>query len=153
MKIIYVDSSVFGGLFDIEFSFWTKKFFEMVFIEDCVILYSDVSESELENAPEPVVEFFRTIPARNLQRIELDTEAKTLGEEYISAKVVGESSLADCYHIALATIYKADLLVSWNFRHIVNLKRIYGYNSVNLKNGYRTLEIRSPREAFNYEND
>lgn len=153
MKIIYVDTSVFGGLFDSEFSKWTERFFEKAISEGCIILYSDVTERELEYAPDSVIEFFSTIPSSNLQRLELDAEAKTLGEQYISESVVGASSLADCYHIALATVFKADLLVSWNFKHIVNLKRIYGYNSVNLKNGYRTLEIRTPREAFDYEND
>jgi len=47
---------------------------------------------------------------------------------------------------------KVDLLVSWNFKHIVNIQRIRGYNSVNLKNGYSTLEIRSPKDLINYEN-
>jgi len=51
----------------------------------------------------------------------------------------------------IATIQKADLLVSWNFKHIVNIERIHGYNAVNLKKGFQTLEIRNPREAFDYE--
>ena len=49
-------------------------------------------------------------------------------------------------HIALATINKVDILVSWNFKHIVNIGRIRGYNSVNLKLGFTTLEIRTPKE-------
>jgi len=67
--------------------------------------------------------------------------------------VVGKSSRADCFHIAIATIRKADLFVSWNFKHIVNIERIHGYNAVNLKNGFQTLEIRNPREAFDYEDN
>jgi hypothetical protein len=59
---------------------------------------------------------------------------------------------ADCRHIALATINKADVLVSWNFKHIVNLKRIREYNSINLREGLHTLEIRSPKELMEYEN-
>ena len=73
--------------------------------------------------------------------------------ERATVAVVGPSSMADCFHIAIATIQKADLLVSWNFKHIVNIERIHGYNAVNLKNGYHTLEIRNPREAFDYEAD
>ena len=57
----------------------------------------------------------------------------------------------DCLHIALATINKVDILVSWNFKHIVNIKRIHGYNSINLKNGYPRLEIRSPKNLIDYE--
>ena len=56
-------------------------------------------------------------------------------------------------HIALATINKVDVLASWNFKHIVNLERIKGYNSVNLRNGYQMLEIRSPKDLLRYEND
>jgi hypothetical protein len=76
-----------------------------------------------------------------------------LALEYISAKVVGKTSYPDCLHIALATIYRADFLVSWNFKHIVNIQKISGYNSINIKNGYRQLEIRSPREFIKYEDD
>ncbi len=67
--------------------------------------------------------------------------------------VVGPTSFADCLHIALATINRADFLVSWTFKHIVNLERIRGYNSINIKNGYKQLEIRSPREFEKYEDD
>jgi hypothetical protein len=72
---------------------------------------------------------------------------------YITEKVVGKTSYADCLHIALATINRADFLVSWNFKHIVNIERIKGYNSINIKNCYKQLKIRSPREFKNYEND
>lgn len=80
------------------------------------------------------------------------TESDGLAEQYIAEKVVGLTSLADCQHIAIATLNMADVLVSWNFQHIVNLRRIRGYNSVNLKAGLHTLEIRSPKELMEYEN-
>jgi len=51
-------------------------------------------------------------------------------------------------HFAIVTINRVDVLVSWNFRHIVDLSRIRLYNSVNLKYGYPLLEIRSPREVL-----
>ncbi len=53
----------------------------------------------------------------------------------------------------MATIHKVDVLASWNFKHIVNLDRIKGYNSVNLKFGYSMIEIRSPKDLVNYGND
>jgi hypothetical protein len=73
-----------------------------------------------------------------------------LADKYISEKVVGRTSLEDCRHIALATVNRVDALASWNFKHIVNLSRIKGYNSVNLKMGYPTLEIRTPQELVSY---
>ena len=71
---------------------------------------------------------------------------------YIKENVVGLTSISDCIHIALATINNADVLVSWNFKHIVNVSRIRGYNSVNYKLGHKILEIRTPREILSYEN-
>ena len=76
---------------------------------------------------------------------------RSLAEKYVFENIVGKTSLADCQHIALATINKADVLVSWNFQHIVNLERIRGYNSINFREGYQMTEIRTPKEIFNYE--
>ena len=81
----------------------------------------------------------------------ISDEAVDLANKYIAGNVVGRTSFDDCIHIALATIHKADILVSWNFKHIVNVYRIRGYNSVNLKTGYQTLEIRSPKDIIGYE--
>lgn len=153
MRTFYVDTSVFGGKFDEEFAFWTNKFFERVFQSGVILLYSDVIDDELTAAPDEVIKFVKSIPDSRLQNINLNEEAIALAERYIAENVVGPSSMADCFHIAIATIQKADLLVSWNFKHIVNIERIHGYNAVNLKNGFHTLEIRNPREAFDYEND
>lgn len=153
MKTIYVDTSVFGGKFDAEFALWTDLFFKKVFESDIELLYSDVAEEELINAPQDVRDFVKSIPERNLCQIQLSEEAILLAEKYLQEKVVGKSSRADCYHIAMATIFKADLLVSWNFKHIVNIQKIHGYHAVNLMNGYQTIEIRNPREVFNYETD
>jgi len=86
-------------------------------------------------------------------RIELTEEAILLADTYIAEKVVGKTSLEDCRHIAMATIHKVDVLASWNFKHIVNLDKIKGYNSVNLKLGYQMIEIRSPKDLINYGND
>ncbi|MBT3209822.1 MAG: PIN domain protein [Bacteroidetes bacterium] len=153
MKTIYVDTSVFGGKFDYEFKLWTDLFFEKVIQSDIKLIYSDVAEEELTNAPFEVKSFVQSIPKKNILRTKLTEEAVLLAEKYLYEKVVGKSSRADCYHIAIATILKADLLVSWNFKHIVNIQKINGYNAVNLKSGYKTIEIRNPREIFDYENE
>lgn len=153
MKTIYVDRSVFGGKFDSEFALWTELSFKKVIESEIKLIYSDIAEDELRDAPENVKEFVKSIPEKNLLRVELCEEAILLAEKYMEERVVGKSSRADCYHIAMATILKADILVSGNFKHIVNIQRIRGYNAVNLMNDYQTIEIRNPREIFNYEND
>jgi hypothetical protein len=83
----------------------------------------------------------------------MSDESLDLARAYVAEKVVGPTSFDDCIHIALATINKADILVSWNFKHIVNVYRIRGYNSVNLKLGYSTIEIRSPKDIIGYEDE
>jgi hypothetical protein len=114
-------------------------------------MYSSVTEDELLNAPEPVQKLLVEIPENLKIRVELSREAVMLADAYIAEKVVGKTSREDCLHIALATIHHADVLVSWNFKHIVNIFRIRGYNTVNLKFGYKTLDIRSPKELIKYE--
>lgn len=69
-----------------------------------------------------------------------------LADTYILDKVVGKTSRNDCLHIGIATSSRVDILVSWNFKHIVNIYRIRGYNAVNIKLGFPTLEIRSPKD-------
>ncbi len=149
---IYIDTSVVGGIYDSEFDIFTKMFFDKAFRGEIRLIISELLEEELINAPERIKDFFRTLPTKQIELIRLTKEAIELAEMYIDEKVVGETSRADCRHIALATLNNADVLVSWNFQHIVNLKRIRGYNSINLKEGLHTLEIRSPKELMEYEN-
>lgn len=130
-----------------------QRLFKRIKEGEFIILYSTVTQDELENAPEKVKEFVKSLRADMTEFIDITDEAVDLANEYIKEKVVGQTSYADCLHIALATINRADFLVSWNFKHIVNIERIRGYNSINIKNGYQLLEIRSPREFEKYEDD
>ena len=154
MKLkLYVDTSVFGGYFDDEFEEFTKPLFDKIQKGDFKLLFSAVTQDELENAPLQVKELVKHLKVEFTEFIEATDEAVELASQYILEKVVGQTSYADCLHIALATIHRVDFLISWNFKHIVNVQRIMGYNSVNIKNGYKQLEIRSPRELMTYEDD
>lgn len=148
---LYVDTSVIGGYFDVEFAEETQKLFDNLASSRYDIMYSSVTEDELLNAPKQVRELLETIPDNLKKRVELTEEAVKLADTYIAENVVGKTSREDCFHIALATINKADVLVSWNFKHIVNILRIRGYNAVNLKLGYSQIDIRSPKDIINYE--
>ncbi len=148
---LYLDTSVFGGYFDAEFELWTKLLFDKIKEGKYIILYSQVNELELELAPERVKNLISLIPKDSLEFILNSTEAVNLAKLYLSENVVGHTSRTDCNHIALATLNRADILVSWNFKHIVNVNRIRGYNSVNVKLGHKSLEIRTPREILEYE--
>ena len=150
---IYIDTSVVGGYFDEEFKDDTLPLFERLDKGEIIFVVSDLLDLELINAPQKVRELLHNYPVGKFDRIELTEEAILLADTYIAEKVVGKTSLEDCRHIAMATIHKVDVLASWNFKHIVNLDKIKGYNSVNLKLGYQMIEIRSPKDLINYGND
>lgn len=152
IKRIYIDTSVFGGYFDEEFEKETKPFFDKVIKDKIIIVVSEVLELEIYRAPVFIQNFFESLPVELIERVELISEVRELAEKYITNKVAGIASRADCQHIAFATVYKVDVLVSWNFKHIVNLERIRGYNSINFREGYQMTEIRTPKEIFDYEN-
>ncbi len=151
MQRFYFDTSVFGGAFDREFDETTLRLFERVKLGQVTCVFSDLTETELLNAPEKVKELFKNLPKEHIERIIVTDEILTLATKYIAEKVVGQTSFDDCVHIATATICKADILVSWNFKHIVNVYRIRGYNSINIRSNYQSLEIRSPKEILEYE--
>ncbi len=106
---------------------------------------------ELAAAPAEVRRRLASIPEAHIETLQLDAEAKQLAEAYIAAGVLTSKMRADAQHIAIATVGRVDVLVSWNFKHIVNLQRIHGYNSVNLREGYPMIEIRTPREVLSDE--
>ena len=120
-KRVYVDSSVVGGKFNTRLVEQTKPFWDAVERGEITIIISDVLIDELKDAPERAREFYRSLPESLIERVVSTDESDDLAEKYIAEKVVGESNLADCKHIALATLAHADVLVSWNFKHIVNL--------------------------------
>jgi hypothetical protein len=150
---IYIDTSIVGGFFDIEFEIETKLLFNRLERKEIIFVVSDLMEIELEKAPEQVKNLLYNYSPDCFERVFLSKEAQELGEEYVNENVVGRTSIEDCFHIAMATINNVDVLASWNFKHIVNYTRIKGYNSVNIKNGYNLLEIRNPKDLINYENE
>jgi predicted nucleic acid-binding protein len=150
---IYIDTSVIGGFYDEEFQEDTRALFQRLENNEIVFVVSDLLDLELLEAPERVRELIGKYSAEKFERVLLTEDAIQLADAYITEKVVGRTSLEDCRHIALATINRVDVLASWNFKHIVNLDRIKGYNSVNLRLGFPMIEIRSPKDLIKYGND
>ena len=151
VKRIYIDTSIIGGYFDKEFKEITRALFHRLISREIIFVISDLLELELNDAPKNVKRLLLEFPDYCFERIELTHDAFSLADKYVEEKVVGKASIEDCRHIALATVNKVDVLISWNFKHIVNLDRIKGYNSVNLRLGYPIIEIRSPKEILKYE--
>lgn len=148
---IYIDTSVIGGCFDSEFSKWSRMLFDEFLEGVSVAVISDLTRQELEGAPKFVKERLLSIPLAHLENVFLFGEADTLALAYLENNVVSSRHIADAQHIAIASVERVDVLVSWNFKQIVNLERIHAFNSVNIKMGYPLLEIRSPKEVIHEE--
>lgn len=152
MKVrIYVDTSVIGGCEDEEFQEHSRRLMQRFVRGDYMLVLSSLTIQELAAAPDDVRRHLAEVPEEHIEVLQLDAEARGLAGAYLSAGVIGESMLADAQHIAIATVARVDVLVSWNFAHVVNLFRIHGFNSVNLRKGYPMLEIRAPREVLPHE--
>lgn len=148
---VYIDTSVIGGYHDDEFSEVTRLFFERIKKKELLVHLSEISRLELIPAPKKVQEVVNLIPKDCLVDLDFTEEAQELANHYIKEKILGKASLDDAYHIAIATINRLDVLVSWNFKHIVNLDKIRLFNAMNLKHGYPMIEIRTPKELIKYE--
>lgn len=146
--LLYLDTSVFGGYYEPEFEEWTVPLFRQLEQGKHQLLLTNIVQRELSDAPPRVRQLAEDAIARGTTVLIADQEALDLANLYLKEKVVGKTSFADCMHIALATLHDADVLVSWNFKHIVNVERILGYNAINKRLQYRTLDIRSPREII-----
>ena len=142
----YIDTSVIGGVFDTEFEEHSTILMERVRLGQIKAVISEVTESEIMKARKEIRDFYNSLPKDNIEFVEITEDAVMLADTYITDQVVGKTSRNDCLHIGIATTNRVDILVSWNFKHIVNIYRIRGYNAVNIKLGFPTLEIRSPKD-------
>jgi len=143
---IYIDTSVIGGYYDVEFETATRLLFDRIKNKEFDVFFSEVNETELINASQKIKEVKNLIPTDCFHYIEMTDEVKTLAMLYISENALGMASRNDAYHIALASIYNIDCLISWNFKHIVNFDKIKRFNAINTRFGYPLIDIRSPLE-------
>ena len=144
---IYVETSVFGGVCDDIFAGHSVAFFEGARLGRYNLVISEVVAEELARAPAAVSEIFDRISAV-AERVETSSAALLLRQSYLKAGVVTPTWQTDALHVALASTANCAAIVSWNFKHIVNLNRIPLYNAVNAIHGYRSIEIRSPLEVI-----
>ncbi len=150
---VYADTSVIGGCEDEEFREPSRQLIDRFARGEMTLVLSDLTLRELEAAPAQVREILGVVPPQHTEVIDLSEEAERLSAMYIERGVLSSRMLADALHIAAATLAGVDVLVSWNFKHVVNLHRIQAYNEVNRDMGYEALDIRTPREIYDDEKD
>jgi hypothetical protein len=149
---IYVDTSVLGGCFDREFAPWSRSLVEDFRQARFKPVFSDVTVAEVQRAPEPVRNLLAELGPLG-ETIAISPEADELVRAYEDRRILGPRWRNDMLHIALATIAEVDVLVSWNFKHIVRLDRIRLFNAVHLETGYKPIAIYSPREVTTHGED
>jgi len=149
--LIYVDASVVGGCEDAEFAADSQALWRAFFDGVHTLVLSEHTLRELKVAPEVVRGKLDEVPKDNQILLTDSAEASQLADEYLRRGIVGPGSRSDATHVALATVGRVDVLASWNFRHMVNLRRIRAFNAVNIELGYGIIEIRTPKEVMEYE--
>ena len=146
---VFVDTSVFGGMFDPEFEVDTRAFFTQVAAGRFALAVSRQVYEEIVPAPANVRELFGAM----LPQMEFFNDSPAMRElvvAYLDKKVVGPSSRNDASHVAYATVHGCAGLVSWNFKHIVNEDKSLLFNLVNMERGYPQVFIASPKEVMSH---
>jgi hypothetical protein len=145
---IYIDTSVIGGCFDDEFSSWSQKLFDDFRTGKVLCYISTITETEIVEAPEDVKSLYYELVESGVSVLEESEESLDLADRYMEENILTKNFRDDARHIAVATVNDMDLLVSWNFRHIVHYDKIKKFNAVNIKEGYKLIDIYSPREVI-----
>ena len=150
---VYADTSVFGGCYDDEFAEFSNKFFSQVHGGLFKLIISPLLLDKLSFASEEVQGILKELPKNQLEYVLDNEDIENLRDRYISSGILTIKSKADAEHVALATYFDCDFLVSWNYKHLVHFQKINGYQAVNLLNGYKPIKIFSPREVAIYEKE
>ena len=150
---IYIDTSVLGGCFDPEFALWSTSLVQDFRVGRFRPVLSEVTAAEVMPAPSAVRDLHAELLAMPAEFLQVTAEALSLATTYQAMSVLGKRFQNDMLHIALATVAGVDVLVSWNFRHIVRFDKIRLFGAVNLELGYTPLAIYSPREVSGHGED
>ena len=150
LQRIYLDTSVIGGCLDDEFAPWSNGLMKDFRLGNFKPILSTTVAFEVLGAPEAVRQTYAELLKLDHELLEIMPEATALAELYQRRGILTPKFYGDGLHIALATIAEVDVLVSWNFKHIVHLDKIRLFNAVNIEQGYKPLQIYSPREVTNY---
>ena len=149
---VYIDTCVLGAVFDDEFREATTTFFEQACDGKFDIVVSTLVEDEIADAPQSVRDFHGGV-IEYAETVTPSRQAILLQQSYLDAGVVTMKWMDDALHVAMATVAECDMIVSWNFKHIVHYDKKRKYNAVNVLRGYNGIDILTPAEVIEYEED
>lgn len=147
---VYLDTSVVGGCHDGEFAPWSRGLMDDFRSGIFRPVVSEIVTLEIEDAPVLMQETYEDLLRLDPDVLEVDEEEALLANQYLEREILSENYYDDAQHIALATVANVDILASWNFQHIVHFDKIRQFNAVNLEQGYKPIDIRSPREVTHH---
>jgi len=152
MKVqrVYLDTSVLGGCFDTEFATWSNGLVTDFRNKALYPVLSTIVATELQDAPSPVQAVYEELVTLGAEILSVTEPAIELATVYQQRGILTPKFYTDGLHIALATVAEVDIVVSWNFKHIVHFDKIRFFNAVNLERGYKPVSIHSPREVTYY---
>ena len=141
---VYFDNSVIGGYFDEEFQEPTKLLFKFLDENKIIGYFSSLTKQEADAyINNPLASEFDKL-FQKLTQVNLNDEIRRLADEYMQQGVLTKKSINDCLHVAIATFYDFEIIVSWNFKHLVNIDKIPKFNLINFKLGYKQIQICTP---------
>lgn len=145
---VYLDTSVISHLMqeDVpEKMSETLKLWDMFKDGKYDVYLSTVTLQEIDNCPEPKrTELFKQLGEIDYTPIEITEDMSEVAQQLVDMGILTQKSYDDCQHIASAVIYGCDCIISWNFKHIVNIKTIRGVRAITNLKGYKPIEILNP---------
>jgi predicted nucleic acid-binding protein len=144
MKKIYADTSVIGGCFDMKFKEQSMVLLEVFKTGLTKVIISDLTLLELAPVRQEIKNKINEVPTAYVTQARSNEMVYNLAEAYIKSGVLSNKNYHDAVHIALATVYKADALASWNADHIADVEKAAIYNAINMLMGYDTIHILTP---------
>ena len=124
----------------------TRRFIRLGHLNHEMII-SDVVVREISRASEPKRSLLFEV-VKGMLILSSSTQSDDLAKAYIQAGALPRGSMEDAMHVAIATLHQIDALVSWNFGHLVNIRRKRAIGAVNTKRGLPQIEILSPEEVM-----
>jgi hypothetical protein len=145
---IYLDTSVVGGTCDEEYAKDSLALISAVETGTVSVIISDILIGEIALAPDEVQDQFARLLRCPCERVSEVVEALSLRDAYMRSGILPPASSDDALHVAHATIARADVVATWNMRHLVNPTRVRAFNGVNISQGYGLVVITTPREIL-----
>ena len=145
---VYLDTSVISHLFqeDVpEKMTDTRQLWEMFRKEKYDVYLSTVTLEEIEDCPEPKrSQLLDCLEQINYTLVRINSNVAEIAEQIIEMGILTKKSYDDCQHIGAAIIGECDCIISWNFKHIVNIKTIRGIRAITNLKGHKPIEILNP---------